>query len=111
MLKKYIIYSGLCVGTELGVLIYDTETREKKVILPVDEFALSEMPEYFKKSTNIVDNDTVNWWISTRIPPPYRHGLNDLLESLGLKKYDEWDLFIAYGGRSSRDRYYIEEIL
>jgi len=45
-----------------------------------------------------------------RIPPQYRMNIRNILKELELDKYDEWELFKKYSGKSVRDGDYIERI-
>lgn len=66
-------------------------------------------PSYLNKVYTI-DNNQVQKWVGTRIPPQYRQDISDVLKSLGLNEYDEYKIFKAYKGKSVRDDYYIEKI-
>lgn len=49
-------------------------------------------------------------WIRSRIEPPERPEMPDILKAAGLKRYDEFGLLMFHRGRSVRDKMYLEEI-
>ena len=111
MQEKYAILKKSNPGKILGTLHCINGAKYAELERNIE---LIDIPLHFRKNYSggvlVVDNEAIEYWISTRIPPPYRQDLRDILREFGMDKYDSWELFKAYGGRSVRDDFYIEEI-
>ena len=63
----------------------------------------------FRQGIYQIDSQSVFEWIVQRIPPQYRQDITDVLKELGLKEYNEFELFKVYRGKSVRDDFYIKK--
>lgn len=109
MQEKYVILKKSEQGT-IGQLVIEDNMAWINLNPNLNEKVI---PLHFRNSyhKNIyrIDNKQVDKWIKTRIPPQYRQDISEVLQSLGLKEYDEYQIFKAYKGKSVRDDYYIEK--
>lgn len=112
MQEQYAILKQSNSNIQIGYM-YITDNKEGTVKLNPNNDAQN-IPLHFRAAFEdgsfIVSSDKVFDWIITRIPPQYRQDISDILRSLGLAKYDEFEIFKAYKGRSVRDDYYIEKV-
>lgn len=96
----------------IGYLYLEDNKAAKITLNP--EINVKSVPAHFRPSYQhgvyTIDNNQVYRWVGTRIPPQYRQDISDVLKSLGLEKYDEYQIFKAYKGKSVRDDYYIEKV-
>lgn len=111
MKEKYVILKQS--GKEIIGDFYLEDNKIAKIILnPNIDMKL--IPIHFRqfhqKKVYIIENNQVYKWIKTRIPPQYRQDISDILKCLNLTKYDEYQIFKAYNGKSVRDDYYIQKV-
>lgn len=93
--------------------MYLDDNKVAKIILNPN-VNVNSVPAHFRpsylKRVYTIDNSQVKKWVGTRIPPQYRQDISDVLKSLGLKEYDEYNIFKAYKDKSVRDDYFIEKV-
>lgn len=104
MIRKFRIYNEK-FKTDEGYLFYNTET---------EQFSMKLLPEYegyvdiFFKELNkqgIIDvpQHLVDMWVRGRVIPPNRQGLRGILDDLGMKEYNVFDLLVYGNGRCQMD--------
>lgn len=109
MLEKYAILRFNYTDNIIAYIYNDSVSKEKKIeLVETDSEKIPGLLKLGLRTNNIIEHSDVMYWISTRVPPPERHNIHGILESFGLKKYDEWDLLLAYDGRSVRDDIFIK---
>ena len=112
MQEKYAILKKSEKNSIIGYLYLDDNKAAKITLNP--DVNINSVPAHFRPSylegVYTIDNSQVYKWVGTRIPPQYRQDISDVLKSLGLKEYDEYQIFKAYKGRSVRDDYYIKKV-
>jgi hypothetical protein len=89
-----------------------TKTDDSYTVELFDGFDSVDVPFHFRNEykTGIrvfKDRDVVDW-ILNRIIPKERQNINHILNELGMDKYDEWEMFKAYEGRTVRDHFYVK---
>jgi hypothetical protein len=92
-----------------------TKDGENYTVELKDGFDVVDVPFHFRKEYSeglrvFKDND-VFYWIVHRIIPKERQNLNHILNELGMERYDEWEMFKAYSGRTVRDHFYVLPIM
>lgn len=111
MIRKFKIINGKYNEIQ-GWLFYDTESKKYeikkresyKAMHPDFIFALSEEVGMTDIPEHIVWN-----WVSGRVITPNRQGIEDTLKSIGLKKYDIFDMLLNNHGICQMDFDYISE--
>jgi len=53
------------------------------------------------------EKEDVKYWIKTRVPRKNRLNIENILKTVGLIEYNDWELFKAYKGRKIGDGIYI----
>lgn len=56
-----------------------------------------------RAENNIVDNETVWWWVNDRITPKTQDGIEEKLKKMGLSEYDPWEIFKYNNGMTTDD--------
>lgn len=94
-------------------MTYNEDTKEFTVEASEEGDTFSLTPQLYaliyKKTPKISGQKALNW-VRSRIEPPERPEMPDILKAAGLTKYDEFGLLMYHKGRSVRDKMYLEEI-
>lgn len=110
-MKKYAIVSANGVVT--GWLHYNEVTETGNVELnracPPEEFSPLLRIVYNQGDTWLGEERT-NWWIDTRVCPPGRENIDEILEAYGIDHYNQFLISIAIGGRTTVDYDHFEEV-
>ena len=93
------IYTLKWVDEPLGIFTYDTE----KDIFSFTETCKPEfkfrLPRKFDMGKP-VDDSMIREWISERVIPRERVNINQILDQLGIKEYDAWEIVRRLQGRT-----------
>lgn len=96
----------------MGYLYFDEDISKysMKLLKSYDE-----EPEIFFNELNrqgIVDvpQHLVDNWVRGRVIPPNRQGLRGILNDIGMKEYNVFDLLMYASGRCHMDELYLKEI-
>ncbi len=96
----------------MGYLYYDTSVDKYSMRL-LESY--DEEPEIFFNELNkqgVVDvpQHLVDNWVRGRVIPPNRQGLRGILNDIGMKEYNVFDLLVYASGRCHMDELYLKEI-
>lgn len=113
MIRKFEILNEKFNNELNGYLYYDTEKDKYKMKLL--KSYKGKHPEIFFRVLNeqgVVDvpDYLVNNWVQGRVIPPNRQGLRGILDEIGMKEYNVFDLLIYCNGRCHMDSLCIREI-
>ena len=97
----------------LGILNYD-EGHKTFTIDIAPELSENKAPLFFdsfiRRGKRHIDSAWAMRWVQSRIVPPSRQNIGEILRVNGMKEYDEHALLVKNQGRSCQDECYIEEI-
>lgn len=115
MLHHYKIIDKGFNDYNWGTMIYDdTDSSVDIVLNNGSEKYLIEAPpifEYFlRKGEYRLGKEWAYHMIASRVVPPERPNISDILKGLGLKEYDPIKIFIAIKGRTDYDMLQLEQI-
>lgn len=96
----------------LGILTYNTENKQFTIevldveynILPISLAAIKD------GGKNPLSGKLANQWVASRVEPPDRANISDILKCAGLLTYDVFGLLLYHNGRAVYDKLYLEEI-
>ena len=112
MLKSFALHDANLNDKQVGIFTYDAETKQFAMSIdrsiPVEDLPLSLELLTHKGNYNIGHDDTIRW-VRSRICPPGRHNIREILSELGLKEYDEFEIISATKARCDKDELYIRE--
>lgn len=97
----------------LAVLNYDEMQKSFTIDVPSD-ISEKEVPfllsSFVKRGQRHVGNEWSLKWVQSRIVPPGRQNIGQILRENGMKRYDEYELLIKNQGRSCQDECYLEQL-
>jgi len=105
MLETYnILYNKI----KIGILTYDGIRFYAELTDDTHEYpyALFGFNRSIKKPTDW----QIRKWIEGRVAPPTRENIGDILKYWGIPKYDAWELFKKYNGKTVTDNCTVEFI-
>lgn len=113
MLRKFLMVNEERECKHPATFMYDDETKKFSVEIPKDA-ELDDLPAVFKamlmKGIYSVDDRVVRMFIKDRIIPPGRQNIGAILRTIGIIRYDEFEVLIYNKGRSCQDGFILEEI-
>lgn len=113
-MKRYAIKNDQIDRNKiLSILNYDEEKKEFTIDIP--EYAVSNelpfvMASFWKRGLCKVSPEWSMRWVQSRIVPPSRQNIGQILRANGMKRYDEYALLVKNQGRCCQDEFYLEEI-
>lgn len=111
MIKHYKIIDGKDNILQ-GVLTFNTDTKQFSITL--DEGFKGNGDAYFnalyKKGYREVPQHLVDNWVSGRVIPPNRQGLEGILADIGMTEYNLVELFFYSMGKCDIDETYVEQL-
>ena len=100
----------------IAVWHFDTETRKLSATLDSWVTENDIFPNFFTERvehlgngkvrtipTYFADDERIRKHISMNVAPPDRENIDDILRALGLKCYDQWEIWRACEGRNYKD--------
>ena len=104
MIRKFRIYNEK-FKTDEGYLFYNTETEQfsMKLLPEYTGYADIFFKELHKQGVIDVPQHLVDMWVRGRVIPPNRQGLRGILDELGMKEYNVFDLLLYGNGRCQMD--------
>lgn len=112
MIRQFKIWNEKFKELE-GYLFFDTET-EQFSMRALDNYS-GKHPDIFFRAMNdrgIVDvpQYLVDMWVTGRVVPPNRQGIEGILADIGMREYNVFDLLVYGNGRCQMDFSCIIEI-
>lgn len=102
------------IGDHLvGILRHNEDTGEYVIELPAGINYLDAPPiisEFIQKGDAEVSPDWSLRWVQSRVIPPERQNIGQIMRELKMDRYDEFPLLLECGGRSCQDGCYIVRI-
>lgn len=96
-----------------GVLMYYYEGKKFRFLIRRG-FDFWDYPPIIDVAEQRGQTELTEWevkaFVENRIIPPNRQNIVDILDSAGLKEYDEFGMLMYTGGRCCQDEMYLEEI-
>jgi hypothetical protein len=113
MLEKFKLFDS---DKEIGTLQRSSEGGHIELeVRLIDGLERIEVPYdlhiLYASGHRVFKGEVVWEWIIDRVIPSRRQDIHEILESLNIPEYDEWELFKAYSGKCVRDTWRIEPIL
>lgn len=113
MLKTFALYDKDNNDKKVGVLSYDTGSKQFGIEvsdgIPVEELPLS-LEIRVKDDARVIGNDEAISWVRSRICPPGRHNILEILHEYGLKEYDEFELLMVTKAQCDKDGLYLADL-
>lgn len=100
------------VAEPLGILTYDTMNKQFTIeVLDVDRKLLPiSLAAIRDNNRSPLSGELANTWVASRVEPPDRANISDILKCAGLITYDVFGLLLYHNGRAVYDTLYLEEI-
>ena len=110
MLKSFALHDANLNDKKVGTFTYDT--NKKCFAMMIDSsISIKDLPlslELLIHNGNyIIEHDDVIRWVRSRICPPGRHNIREILSELGLEEYDEFEIIYATKAKCDKDDLYI----
>ena len=113
MLKSFALHDANLNDRRVGTFMYNTDTKQFAMTVdsgvPLDSLPLSLELLVHNGDFNIGHDDTIRW-VRSRICPPGRHNIHEILSEIGLHEYDEFGLIIATKAKCGKDDLYLIEL-
>ena len=97
----------------LAVLTYDDANNTYTIDVP-EENTEREVPFmislFVKRGQRHIGNEWSMKWVQSRVTPPSRQNIGQILRVNHMKRYNEHDFLVKNQGRCCQDECYIEEI-
>lgn len=113
-MKRYAIRNDIYSKDKiLAVLTYDEQAHTYTIDVP-EENSENEVPmliaSFVKRGQRHIGNEWSMKWVQSRIVPPGRQNIGQILRENHMKNYDEHALLLKNHGRCCQDECYIEEL-
>jgi hypothetical protein len=92
---------------KIGMISYDRSADKFECAMSIGVLPEQLPYEFTYNVDGSIDPDEVRFWVYERVIPCNRMGIDGLLDELGLKQWDAWDMLKAVDGRCVRDRFSI----
>ena len=114
-MKQYAIKSDRYAKDKvLGILVYDEKKNAYTIDIPEDNTE-KEVPImlacFLKRGIRHIDEEWSMKWVQSRVVPPSRQNIGQILRVNNMKRYNEHELLVKNQGRCCQDECYIEEII
>ena len=113
MLKSFALHDANLNDRQVGVFSYDSDLKQFSMSvdssIPLNDLPLSLELLVHKGNYNIGHDDALRW-VKSRICPPGRHNIREILDEVGLSEYDEFGLILATKAKCGNDDLYIAEL-
>ena len=98
-------------GKKCGYIEYDVKQDKFKAVLTVNPQE-EEFPRllFTVRGKKQVGDDRVRKYIKAVVAPKSRDNIGDMLQNIGLRNYDEWNLYKANKGLNANDYASIVEV-
>lgn len=98
--------------TPVGKLTFNREQDQYTIevfdvdrkLLPISLLAIAD------NNRNPLTGSLAKQWVGSRVEPPDRANISDILRCVGIAKYDTFELLLYHKGRAVYDKLYLEEI-
>lgn len=108
-------YPFMKAGKQIGIFSYDTENNNHSLTL-IEGVDRKDLPWAFidDRTGKFIgpeeerQSGVINAWINSRIVPPERQNIREILEAIGLKEYDRYKILKYTRCSSRRDSYWIK---
>lgn len=112
-MRSFVIHDDYRNNKEVGRLYYDEASKRLSMTIDnrIDPAVLPLSLEMFTVlgRYELGHEDTLRW-IRTRVCPPNRHNIREILSACGLTEYDEFGILMYTMGHSDKDGLYLEEL-
>ena len=111
MQKKFWIFDSWQNNLKIGILIYDTESRDFEIIVEkglAPEKAPFIWEHFMKKGIYTIPKKWSKEWVTDRLTPPNRQMIGESLRAAGIPVYTEYNMLIINMGKCSNDGCYIQ---
>ena len=113
MLRSFVLNDGNLDDMRVGMLTYDTGTRQFAMQITADvqpdDLPLS-LEGFAHRGKHELTHEESLRWIRGRICPPGRHNIREILRANGLEEYDEFGLLMLTKAKCDKDELYLVEI-
>ena len=113
MLKRFALHDANLNDRQVGVFTYDSDSKQFTITvdrnIPIEDLPLSLELLVHKGNYSISHDDSIRW-VRSRICPPGRHNIREILSEVGLPEYDEFGLIHATKAKCGNDDLYIMEL-
>ena len=113
MLRSFAIHDANLNDIQVGMLTYDTGHQQFMIMVDdsvnIDDLPLSLELLVHNENYNIGHDDAIRW-VRSRICPPGRHNIREILSEIGIPEYDEFEIIAATEGKCGNDDLYLVEL-
>lgn len=112
-MRSFEIRTRSAIPVKIGTLSFDETRQTWSIDLDIDAAISGNhglLTEAAENGTAHLDHELAVLWVRSRIAPPSRQNINDILANAGLDHYDEVDFIAATRGETHRDDLCIREV-
>ena len=113
MLHNFVLRDGDLGNRQVGTFSYDSQLRQFSMTI-ADDVMASDLPlsleGFVNRDKYKLSHEDALRWIRSRICPPGRHNIREILSDNRLKEYDEFGLIMVTSAKCDKDALFLERI-
>ena len=108
----YMLIKDSYYKHDWGMLEYNERTKQFRLYVRRDKqykvYPILLQSLVYRHHTFVMEPELALIWVQERLVPPSRKNIDEILDSVGIPEYDEYELLKAYNGKCPQDDVYLQ---
>jgi len=113
MSRDFALHDGNLGNKQVGMFSYDEDHKRFSMSVdsgvPIADLPLS-LEVLVNKGNYQIGHDETLHWVRSRLCPPGRQNIKEILAGIGLTEYDEFKMILATAGKCDKDELFLVEL-